>query len=1144
MQDTERNTDGYRLKRVEVYNWGVFHHKIWSLELDGQNGLLTGEIGSGKSTMVDAITTLLVPSQKIVFNKAAGATSKERDLRSYVMGYYKTQSSEYGSSKPIALRSDRKDYSVILAVFHNEQLKKLGTEDCDITLALVMYMTNTSSQPEKIFVTAQKELNIREHFTAFGKDPVALRKKLRTLDASIFDTFPQYSAWWKRRFGIGDNDQAIDLFAQTVSMKTVENISSFVQSHMLQKVDADEKIEDIIDRFNDLNSTYESVCRARDMLNLLSPMQEIAQKMNVLKKELERYGLAKEELDTFIGLQRRDLLKEAIDSSKTTLTRVTAQIDALKIKKNNLEDDLDKAREDRRKNGGEQLESLQRSIASQNNIIASRKERSQSFESLLKLLNLNLPRSVTGFTEQKIKLTQKAKEVETQQAQVQNELIKNGSEKEKLTSEIESLDSDIRFISSHPSNIAVNQLKIREMICEDLRIDSDRLPFVGELIEVKDSEKDKWEGAIERVLHGFALSLLVPDDYYSDVMNYVDTHDLKGRLIYYRIRKDLMYSGKSLYPDELRAKLNIKDKEEFTEFVRQQLDDNYSYICTEDYAQFKREHKAITPNGQIKSGNRHEKDDRRNIHDRKTYVLGWSNTDKLLLLNRTLNELKLSLQKVDSALVDIRTRNRELQNAVKIFAKLEDYRNYDEIDYLGPTQKLQELKDEYQRIEEGSDVFRMLNEKINKIGDDLKVIENELVDLNKSSGRLEGVITEHEKELKVQLEELSKFNSQIYSQALLFELQKAVLNGKGLILSECSRVSRDLNRRLDNLYNKYNDRVAGSEKSLIEKMSDFNHRYEVETQEMDISAQSWPQYEELLNRIRTDDLPRFEGLFKKKLKDNTLNDVATLNAFLDTSAGEISKRIDVINRALKSIEYNPGRHIQLVTINTEDQEIRQFKFDLREMIDNRSEIDSGSLEISEERFMKVKDLIERFKGRPDSVEADRRWRLKVTDVRRWYEFGAQELYDADGSQYEYYKDSSGKSGGQKEKLAYTILATSLAYQFGTGFEDNSSERSFRFVIIDEAFGRGSDDSASFGLELFRKLKLQLLVVTPMQKISIIEPYVEHVAMVTKDDASSQSAVRNLTIEEYRLLKKQRELLKNTTESLNGEEGAVKAESES
>jgi hypothetical protein len=60
-------------------------------------------------------------------------------------------------------------------------------------------------------------------------------------------------------------------------------------------------------------------------------------------------------------------------------------------------------------------------------------------------------------------------------------------------------------------------------------------------------------------------------------------------------------------------------------------------------------------------------------------------------------------------------------------------------------------------------------------------------------------------------------------------------------------------------------------------------------------------------------------------------------------------------------------------------------------------------------------------------------------------------------------------------------------------------RSFRFVVIDEAFGRGSDESAQYGLRLFAQLSLQLLIVTPLQKIHIIEPFVSSVGFVQNDD---------------------------------------------
>ena len=77
-----------------------------------------------------------------------------------------------------------------------------------------------------------------------------------------------------------------------------------------------------------------------------------------------------------------------------------------------------------------------------------------------------------------------------------------------------------------------------------------------------------------------------------------------------------------------------------------------------------------------------------------------------------------------------------------------------------------------------------------------------------------------------------------------------------------------------------------------------------------------------------------------------------------------------------------------------------------------------------------------------------------------------------------------------------------------------SGRSFRFVVIDEAFGRGSDESARYGLELFQRMKLQLLIVTPLQKIHVIEPFVAHVGFVANTNGDD-SQLRNMTIQEYR-----------------------------
>src|SRR6516225_11224986 len=140
---------GFRLTRLELYNWGTFDQRVWLLDANARNTLLTGDIGSGKSTIVDAVTTLLLPAQRISYNKAAGADTRERSLRSYVLGYYKTERSEMtGATKPVALR-DGSDYSVILGVFTN------AGYDATVSLAQVFYLrSGDAGQPDRFYVTA------------------------------------------------------------------------------------------------------------------------------------------------------------------------------------------------------------------------------------------------------------------------------------------------------------------------------------------------------------------------------------------------------------------------------------------------------------------------------------------------------------------------------------------------------------------------------------------------------------------------------------------------------------------------------------------------------------------------------------------------------------------------------------------------------------------------------------------------------------------------------------------------------------------------------------------------------------------------------------------------------------------------------
>jgi uncharacterized protein YPO0396 len=346
----------------------------------------------------------------------------------------------------------------------------------------------------------------------------------------------------------------------------------------------------------------------------------------------------------------------------------------------------------------------------------------------------------------------------------------------------------------------------------------------------------------------------------------------------------------------------------------------------------------------------------------------------------------------------------------------------------------------------------------------------------------------------------------------LESLRQNELPAHTLTIESCGNKEREMRELLQNRIDNLDKRISTLAARIIKAMHGYRRDFPLETREVDDAVSSGPEYRDMLDQLRSDNLPDFEKRFKALLNENTIREVANFQSQLLREKETIKERIERINRSLSDIEYNPGRYIVLEAELTPDMDIRDFQQQLRACTEGAL---TGSEEdhYSEAKFLQVRSVIERFRGREGMVDLDRRWTKKVTDVRNWFVFAASERWKQDHTEYEHYTDSGGKSGGQKEKLAYTVLAASLAYQFGLEWGVIRS-RTFRFVAIDEAFGRGSDDSTRYSLELFKKLNLQLLIVTPLQKIHIIEPYVSSVGLVYSPDGT-ESLLRNMSVQEYR-----------------------------
>ena len=96
-----------RLARLQVANWGTFDG-FHDLSVPRLGLLLTGESGSGKSSLLDAMSAVLVKPGEARFNAAAQdgpGGDRDRSPLSYVRGAYRKESSEEtGEVRPGYLR--------------------------------------------------------------------------------------------------------------------------------------------------------------------------------------------------------------------------------------------------------------------------------------------------------------------------------------------------------------------------------------------------------------------------------------------------------------------------------------------------------------------------------------------------------------------------------------------------------------------------------------------------------------------------------------------------------------------------------------------------------------------------------------------------------------------------------------------------------------------------------------------------------------------------------------------------------------------------------------------------------------------------------------------------------------------------------
>lgn len=1117
---TSSDKAGFRLQYMEVFNWGTFDKNVFRINPQGNNSLLTGANASGKSTYIDALLTLMVPAKKDRFyNQSSGVEKKgDRTEETYVLGHYGNIQEEGKNSSSTQKLRTTNDYSVILAHFEN-------TDQKQITLFQVRWFSNNELRRQ--FGIAHVPLEVKKDFADFDSKGLWKRRLDKIYNANankkkieFLDGPTAYAERMANLFGMR-SVKALSLFNQVVGVKVLEDLDEFIRTNMLEEQDAEAEFIQLKESFLTLMDAKTNIEKAKEQIKQLTPINEIAITLTNIKTDLFRLEKSKETAVYWFAKKAVELGEKELEKCKEELQQLEEELSDLREKEDKLKQEertISIAIE--KDEVGNKIKDLEKEIKQLEKSKKLRSDKLDDYNKIAQSIELNTSPSEETFNENR----EKSKELkQTTQQKIDDEsenlrgLKNNADDLEKSTNE---LVKTIQTLQANKNNIAGRVAEIREELIEHIGATKEEIPFIGELIKVKDDEQN-WESSIEKVLHNFALRLIVPPKYYSQVNQYVNSNNLKGRIRYDKYEEqDYLknFQRKDIGKKSLVNKIDIKPKTVYADWIENYLEAQFNFTCVDSLSEFEQHSEmAITQNGLIKfKRGKHEKDDRPHISKKENYVLGWDNKEKIAGLRKELNNLQNQQTENKKAITSKNTEIKKLgvfrDECHNLYSKFE---KYDDINWQSYAQEIQGKEKLKSDLEKTNDRVKKLQEQLEKVQKDLKQLSEvdifnkgqDIFNKKKDIEDVEKGISENKNTIQitgiVDVAEFEKNNSEIldvdYPNVKLIQTN---------FQRELSKQETDLKNQKQQKESEVRIKINAFKQPTENITAQFKDwRSDVNALPDSTNLDLISEYQTFLQKLEKDNLPKFEKKFNDYLQETITNKVGDFRMFFENWSDSIKDNIKHLNDSLKEIDFknNPKTYIQLVAPNKINNEVKEFRSLLEKAIPNIREVDASIDGRKNHFYNHIEPLITKL----DKEE----WRKKVMDVRSWFNYKAEEFYKETNQKFKTYEAMGQLSGGEKAQLTYTILGSAIAYQFGLTKEGLQSN-SFRFIAIDEAFKAQDEDKARYLITLCKQLHLQLLVVTPSDNIHIVENDISFVHFVERKE-EKHSWLYDMPIEQFK-----------------------------
>lgn len=1082
-----------RLSQLSVYNWGSFHG-LHQARIDPVGTLITGDNGAGKSTLIDGLMALLLPAGKASFNIAAAQGDRsDRSLLSYMRGSY--GSAHDGATTRV--RSKREG-----AVVTGLQALYCGDDGSIITLAALFWITqasNSLSDVKRLYVVAKRDLSLKMLLDDFGNGDVRVLKQRLKDDPTISyceNNFTEYQEVHRRLLQM-DNKNASALLSRALGLKKIDDLTQLVRALVLEPSTVKNDALRVVHEFDDLVAIHDQLVDAKARQEALARLPEIQATLQRTESELASLLAEREGLAVYIAGQCVDLWGARLALMQQALDTIALEIEQLEVLQAEAVTQVEQCHESYIKAGGNRIEEIKKEIQRVREKLEETTLKASVYQQLAAELNLDAQLEPLCFANNKARAAERLNNFSKERKAVQIAFADKRALFTKKDDEKKSLTATIKEIEARPnSNIDPVFQRMRDRMVQALGLDHEQCLFIGELIDVL-PEHLPWQGAIERALGGLRTTLAIPNDNYHLVTRWLNqTHT--GVHVRVQVINKTGYDKKQnapFKPDGFLRKLAWKTHP-YRDWLKHHLS-RFDLHCVGSTAELDDRPFSMTEQGLMhKDKGRFEKIDRFRVDDRRQWQLGFSNKSRLMLLKQDEKKISLELTALAQDAVIAQKHMDSTETRAHNWEKLTDIQ-WPQID--AP------------RWQSKAELLREMLYELEHANQDLATAKKHW-----EQAKQQEFSVRQERELKSRTYAVHQASCQLATKTLesykitarpgLLDatrqlLQRRVAKFGDEQLDNVANHENKVRNRIDALHGKTSDRKQRATNEATGIMVAFRQKWEVIAREWTASLQSLPDYLEHLTELEKDGLPSLVEQFKERLNRHTTQSIATIKSRIDAEREDIAERIDTINRVLKRTEFRPGSHLKLGLKPEQFPHVKEFNQKVGLVLSQATSDDH------ERRFLGLQQVVEMLDRASAAATAHNLESLRLLDPRHQLAFHAEEIETESGKILDVLESSSGKSGGEKESFAGTIVAASLAYVLTP---DGCDRPVYSTVFLDEAFSNTAEAVSRRVLKVFRALNIHVNLITPYKNLNLARESARALIIAERDPVNHESRLCEVT----------------------------------